>query len=210
MALHLDSQAPSGQDDPDPANSCEDPPERAGSKRVGPEVVSSECVRTDGPLSVEIVLAADVHERVDGSALAWILEHVKLIGKELRLRGELRIRIVGDAEMTATHQAYLGDPLTTDVMTFDLRDCAATDDRVLDVDVHACVDEAARRASELGHNTEREVLLYVLHGVLHCLGHDDGDEASYSHMHALEDQVLERIGVGATFATRRDETERTR
>jgi len=43
-------------------------------------------------------------------------------------------------------------------------------------------------------------LLYVVHGVLHCLGHDDHDEAGYASMHALEDRVLYAIGVGATFA----------
>jgi ssRNA-specific RNase YbeY (16S rRNA maturation enzyme) len=46
---------------------------------------------------------------------------------------------------------------------------------------------------------EKEALLYALHGLLHCLGHDDHDEAAYQAMHALEDALLDAIGVGPVF-----------
>lgn len=68
------------------------------------------------------------------------------------------------------------------------------------VDIVVCLDEAKRQASAAGHRVEQELLLYALHGVLHCVGYDDHDERAYELMHEVEDRVLEAIGVGATFA----------
>lgn len=111
--------------------------------------------------------------------------------------GEVRVRVVGDQEMAAAHERHSGVAGTTDVLTFDLRE---RPDGPLDVDVMVCADEAERQARARGHAVEREVLLYAVHAVLHCLGEDDRDEASAARMHAREDEVLSAIGVGATFA----------
>ncbi len=117
--------------------------------------------------------------------------------------GAVRVRLVSDREMAAAHQRYAGVAGTTDVLTFDMRDededlepGAGT----LDVDIWACVDEARRQAAGRGLAVERELLLYCIHGVLHCLGYDDHDDAEYARMHAEEDRILETIGVGRTFA----------
>jgi probable rRNA maturation factor len=120
----------------------------------------------------------------------------------LRTDGEVRVRLVDDVEMAAAHERYSGIAGTTDVLTFDLRDPeeAAAEPTRLDVDILACVDEARRQAAGRAHAVERELLLYILHGVLHCLGEDDHDDAAYARMHAREDEVLEAIGAGRVFA----------
>jgi probable rRNA maturation factor len=105
--------------------------------------------------------------------------------------------VVDDAEMSAAHQRYSGIPGTTDVLTFDLRDHPTSP---LDTDILICFDEAHRCATERAHPPARELLLYIIHGILHCLGHDDHDPDSYQLMHAREDHILEAIGVGRTFA----------
>jgi probable rRNA maturation factor len=120
----------------------------------------------------------------------------------LSAAGEVRIRLVNDAVMADAHQRYSGIAGTTDVLTFDLRDPPAPDAAApLDVDLLICVDEARRQAAARGHPLTHELLLYALHGVLHCLGHDDHDDDAFARMHALEDQVLQAIGVGPVFAS---------
>jgi probable rRNA maturation factor len=113
------------------------------------------------------------------------------------LGGEVRGRIVGDDEMAEAHMQWLDIPGTTDVLTFDLRE---HDDLPLDVDLLLCFDEASRQAAERGLRPEHELLLYTVHGVLHCLGHDDHTEADAARMHAEEDRLLEAAGVGPIFA----------
>ena len=98
--------------------------------------------------------------------------------------------------MVALHEQHCDIPGTTDVLTFDLRaDLAAP----IDVDIVVCLDEAARQAASRGHDAIHELLLYVLHGVLHCAGYDDHDDDDYAAMHAEEDRILAAIGVGALF-----------
>lgn len=125
----------------------------------------------------------------------WLRDTAERAVGLLGAGGEVRIKVVGDAEMADAHLRYADTPGTTDVLTFDLSESADA----LDTDIMVCLDEAARRAAERGHETRRELLLYVVHGVLHCLGHDDHDEEDFRRMHAAEDELLERLGVGATF-----------
>lgn len=185
MHVHLDHESPASNDDPEPASPAEEPPERARG------------------LSVDVTASREAASDLDQSKRAWLADHASRIGEQLDLEGELRVRIVGDAEMAAAHDRHLGDPTTTDVLTFDLADGSAARGAPVDADLMVCLDEATRRAAEHGHAFERELLLYVVHGLLHCLGHDDHDEASFQRMHTLEDELLEAVGVGATFSPAR-------
>lgn len=144
----------------------------------------------------------------------WLRVHLAAAAGVAGAGGEIRVRIVGDREMSVAHERFSGVPGTTDVLTFDMRDdeddLASGDDALaggapvrggsMDVDIWVCADEARRHAGELGHAVARELLLYCLHGVLHCRGYDDHDPAEHARMHAEEDRILERIGVGRTFA----------
>ena len=114
--------------------------------------------------------------------------------------GELRIRLVGDDEMSDAHERYMGISGTTDVLTFDLSDGDPEGEGgEVDTDVLICVDEAARQAAEHDHPVEQEILLYAIHALLHCTGYDDKTEADAEAMHRREDEILEAIGVGSTY-----------
>ena len=145
----------------------------------------------------------DATGRLDRCTLDWFRRHVVGAAGVLACSGEARVRVVGDAEMRAAHARHLGEDSTTDVLTFDLREArtgsAGDASERLDVDVLVCVDEADRQASERGHPASHELLLYVVHAMLHCLGYDDHDEASGAAMHAREDEVLVAIGVGSVY-----------
>jgi len=80
----------------------------------------------------------------------------------------------------------------------------------LDTDILVCIDEAERQSGGAGadegaggggrgYPVEAELLLYVVHGMLHCLGLDDHEEAEAAQMHRFEDAVLEAVGVGRVF-----------
>ncbi len=127
----------------------------------------------------------------------WLTDHAHRLLGYLGLEGELRIELVDDASMSAAHQQWKDDPATTDVLTFDLRPCQ-TDP--LDTDLMVCVDEAARQAASRDLPIEHELLLYITHGLLHCLGHDDQSPAEAEAMHAREDELLAALGLGAIYA----------
>lgn len=153
-------------------------------------------------LSIDIV---DATGRLKATDLAWLEKMAAQAAGVLGVRGSVAARILGDTDMAEAHQEFCGVPGTTDVITFDLTDpeeqCAAR--KVVEADLLLCLDEAERQGKTRGHDARRELLLYVVHGVLHCLGHDDHDGPDgpdYVKMHAEEDRVLSALGVGSTFA----------
>ena len=176
-------------------------------------------------LSIEIL---DETRRLPEAALAWLTRHAEQALRRVGGQGEVRVRIVGDEAMAAAHEEFAGVPGTTDVLTFDMSepieaagpesgeesrewsppplptlDQIRQDDvrssYVLDTDILVCLDEANRQSTARGYPCERELLLYTLHGVLHCIGFDDHEEADFEAMHAAEDAVLAAIGVGPVF-----------
>ncbi len=170
----------------------------------GPAAGGTEAgARTD---AVAVVHIDDPQDLLGERVLANLSREAAAAMLEVGRGGEVRVRLVADAEMADAHLKYADVPGTTDVLTFDLaEDAAATGaSAALDVDILVCVDEARRQAVIHGHAAEREVLLYILHGVLHCLGHDDHDDAAYERMHAEEDRILRAIGVGPVFDPARD------
>ncbi|MEO1007278.1 MAG: rRNA maturation RNase YbeY [Planctomycetota bacterium] len=185
MTPTADHESPAtAGDDPEPASPSEDPPEPPSSAYGA------------GRPAALVVDITDATHRLDAGALRWLRAHATAAAVELRTSGEARVRVIADDEMAAAHERHLGIGSTTDVLTFDL---SAGGDAV-DADILVCLDEAARQADARGHDTARELLLYVIHGLLHCCGYDDADDASYARMHAREDEILAAIGVGATFA----------
>lgn len=112
--------------------------------------------------------------------------------------GSISIAIVGDEQMAQLHEQYKDVPGTTDVLTFDLAD--EPEEGVVEGEVIICLDEARRQAKQRGHSVRNEMLLYVVHGLLHLLGEDDHDPQAYAQMHAREDAILTALGIGQVFA----------
>lgn len=113
---------------------------------------------------------------------------------------ELSVALVNDRHMSDLHLQFMNIPGPTDVLTFPLD----LDQRgkVLSGEVVICVPEARRRAKIEGVALENELLLYGLHGLLHLCGYDDRTDREFRRMHAMEDRILENLGVGALFAPR--------
>lgn len=156
------------------------------------------------------------------ASLDWLMVQVAAAAKLMGVSGELSVRIVNDAEMAAAHERYSGIPGTTDVLTFDLGIASsatppspprspaieiASDSSsilvrkisVICTDVLVCRDVAERESMVLGTSINRELLLYIVHGVLHCIGFDDHEEGDAALMHRVEDAVLAGIGVGPIY-----------
>jgi probable rRNA maturation factor len=66
--------------------------------------------------------------------------------------------------------------------------------------MNVCWPIAQRQARLRGVRPEVELLLYVVHGVLHLLGYDDLRKAAAMRMHAKEDEMLGQMGYGTVYA----------
>jgi probable rRNA maturation factor len=112
---------------------------------------------------------------------------------------ELSVAIVGDRTMGGLHERFMGIKGPTDVLSFGLDE--DEHGRVISGEVVVCLPEAVRQAKRRRIDVRRELLLYAVHGMLHLSGFDDRTQVDYRKMHRMEDRVLTKLGVGATFAT---------
>ncbi len=139
---------------------------------------------------------------------------LRKILRELNVRSAIwSITLVGDKEMCDLHKRTMSLDTTTDVLTFDLRDAPRSGNQKpkiknqkspegcpVEVDTVICLDEARRRAKDLGHPIEHELLLYAVHSLLHVQGYDDATPKGGARMHAREDELLVAVGVGPVYA----------
>ena len=141
----------------------------------------------------------DVRWETGRAYVPFVRRHLPRAHALLRSRlADLSLALVGDATMSRLHRQFLKKTGPTDVLTFELEHDAAGS--VTSGEVVTCVPEAARQARRLGVSVERELLLYALHGMLHLSGFDDRTASEFRAMHRMEDDILTRLGLGATFA----------
>jgi probable rRNA maturation factor len=97
----------------------------------------------------------------------------------------LGVRFASDREVRRANRAFRGKDQPTDVLSFpgEPGDPGATSDSHLG-DILISLPTARRQAQTAGHPVERELKLLLLHGVLHCLGHDH--ETDQGEMERLE------------------------
>jgi probable rRNA maturation factor len=99
----------------------------------------------------------------------------------------LGVRFAGDRAMRRANREFRGKDQTTDVLSF-------PGDGAHLGDILISVPQARRQAAAGGRDPAREIQVLLLHGVLHCLGHDH--EVDGGEMERLE-RRLRRRWIGA-------------
>lgn len=109
--------------------------------------------------------------------------------------GEISIAVVDDDEMHVLNRKYLDHDFPTDVLSFVLE----VEEGRLDGEIIVSSDYAAREAKTYGWTADDEILLYVIHGSLHLVGHDDQDPASKQKMREQERRYLNLFGLMPSY-----------
>jgi probable rRNA maturation factor len=123
---------------------------------------------------------------LDPEALeAWLREVVSTL---CPATASLAVRFVDDGEMRRIHRRYRGRDHATDVLSFPGED--TPEGRHLG-DLVVSLETARRQAADAGLGLDQEVRELVLHGVLHCLGHDH--ETDQGEMDRLELELRRRF-----------------
>ena len=97
---------------------------------------------------------------------------------------EVEVTYVSDAEIARVHGEFLDDPTPTDVITFHHGEILIS------------AETAARQAVEHGQPLDHELLLYLIHGLLHLAGWHDEDEAEAAEMARAQERILQEALTG--------------
>ena len=107
--------------------------------------------------------------------------------------GEIGIRVTDDATIHQINRKHLGHDYPTDVISFGYQ----ADAPRIEGELIVSVETASRRASELGWDADHELLLYIVHGVLHLTGMDDHAPGDRGEMRAAEEKIMTQLGITA-------------
>jgi probable rRNA maturation factor len=111
-------------------------------------------------------------------------------------RAEICVLLVGDREMARLHEAWLGLPGPTDVITFDLAaGDPPTGTAMMRGDIAVSGETAVRVARELGWSPRYEVAYCVVHGLLHLAGYDDLEPVARRAMRTRERVLMAAAGL---------------
>ena len=126
---------------------------------------------------------------------AWLERVVRraiaAIGAEA---AEITVLVADDRRIATLHDRWMGIPGPTDVLTFDLGGAGGDG---LTGDIVVSAETARRVARELGWQPRHELAYYVVHGLLHLAGEDDGTPGERRRMRRRERAVLAAVGLPA-------------
>ncbi len=136
-------------------------------------------------MSVEL-RNAQRKQRLDRSRIKRIVQ--KLIEALGRSGAEVSILFVDDRQMLKLHEKWMQRATPTDVLSFVMGPVARGGPEILG-DIVVSVETAARRARG---NVTREVVRYLIHGLLHLIGYDHVTPSDRQRM-TRESRRLQRI-----------------
>jgi probable rRNA maturation factor len=115
---------------------------------------------------------------------------------------ELGVCLVAAPKMTRLNESFLHHAGSTDVITFDYSELGTRNSELessLHGEIVICVDEAVAQARRFGTTWQTEVVRYLVHGVLHLIGHDDHRPAARRKMKRAENRLLRSLATTMDF-----------
>ena len=100
---------------------------------------------------------------------------------------EVDVAIVASRRIAALNRRYLQHAGATDVLSFDL----SVPGGGVVVQVIVCGDLAVREARSRRVAPQRELMLYIVHGLLHVMGYDDTTPQAAEKMRIRQEELLE-------------------
>jgi probable rRNA maturation factor len=154
---------------------------------------------------VNVFLGDEQDLPVDGAGLR---EFAQMILEEEGLPAgtEISLILVGSRQIAEYNRRFMERDGPTDVLAFPLEDLIpealpapiANEPPLALGDVFLCPAEIRRRARAEGHPFDDFMYLLVVHGILHLLGYDHGDDEEARRMEDREDELLARVGRSLT------------
>jgi rRNA maturation RNase YbeY len=122
--------------------------------------------------------------------VGFIEKVARISGLEIPDGQFISINFLGSAAIRRLNERFLGHDRVTDVICFDYRDDKLQGGDVA-VEIFVCPELAKSVAGEIhGASFASEILLYIVHGILHAAGEDDISPILAKSMRLKEKYVL--------------------
>jgi probable rRNA maturation factor len=118
---------------------------------------------------------------------------------------ELSVRLAGDEEVQELNAKWRGKDRPTNVLSFpmseagELSDSSGPGPELMLGDMILARGVCVREAEEKAIPVERHAAHLMVHGTLHLLGYDHGDDLAAADMEAREVKALARMGIADPY-----------
>jgi len=123
----------------------------------------------------------DLFQSAAQEALPHVLEVAAISGSTLAHLQDVEVSFVDDTTIADVHLRFMNIRGATDVITFDHGE------------IHISVETARAQAAEFDNGFERELMLYIIHGLLHLSGHEDASEKGLAAMNRFQLNILNKV-----------------
>ena len=130
-----------------------------------------------------IDLAAGLCDRLQSCGRKALGEVLRLCSKHAGIwqLDEIEVSLLDDETIADLHFQFMDLAGPTDVITFDHGE------------IHISVETSRTQAREYANDFERELMLYIIHGLLHLAGYDDATERESAVMEDLQSSILSKV-----------------
>lgn len=127
---------------------------------------------------------------IDPSKIQEIVKEVIL--HEKQQADEVSVYFVSTEEICQLHQDYFNDPSTTDCISFPMDETEDEPYRILG-EIFVCPQTAITYSLKHDKDSYQEMILYVIHGLLHLMGYRDIEIKDRRKMRSAEKKHLQNL-----------------
>lgn len=166
-------------------------------------------LRANTPLYVDVQVAADGYEvPADAQWRVWVA--AALSAADRAVSGAVTVRLVDTDESAALNESYRHKPGPTNVLAFSgpgeppvagvngTQDDMSVEPELGDLVI--CLPLAGREAAGQGKSLLAHLAHLVVHGTLHLIGYDHGNEVDAGRMESLEIRIMDGLGFANPYA----------
>ncbi len=117
---------------------------------------------------------------------------IKGILKVEKKDAELSIVFIDNKTIKQINRAFLGHNYATDVLSFTYDETSFKNN--VNGEIVVSVEMASKLSRRYGYEVEGEIVLYLVHGLLHLLGYDDKRKKDAKKMHQRAGELLLSLG----------------
>ncbi|MDP2932361.1 MAG: rRNA maturation RNase YbeY [Chloroflexota bacterium] len=148
-------------------------------------------------MEINVLVVKGVAANVEAGWLQRVAEQV-LTAQNISPSAELSLVLTTPKKIRELNRDYLGEDSPTDVLSFPMEPESSAfvmppDGKLHLGEVIISYSQAAAQAREHQHSVKKELVILLIHGVLHVLGFDHAQPDEERRMRAREAEILGQV-----------------
>jgi probable rRNA maturation factor len=135
------------------------------------------------------------------SASLQLAAQATLEHQEKSIEGDLSVVVTDDEHIQELNLQYRGIDSPTDVLSFPADFIDPDTGKTYLGDVIISYTKCQEQAQSANHSTEQELILLVIHGVLHLIGYDHIKSKDKEQMWSVQIEILKGLGYNGIMWT---------